>query len=118
MLTDTPLTYVLGPIVLCGLMAYIVKWRGQTKESEPVKRAWTNFKLNTIGSGIVLVILWLALPSTPSLSTFKGLDDLRDPQLLAKYLHDYSRAVVRTTKWSTGCSSCSSGGLGQRCTIS
>lgn len=98
MLSDALLVCLIGSVFLCWLVASFVIGLRQAKESDPIRRGWMNFKLTSIFSGTVLVILALALPSAPSLGTFVGLDDLRDPLLLTKYLHDYGHAVVRTTE--------------------
>jgi Na+/serine symporter len=101
MFTDAQLAYLLVPVILCWLVVAVLMRRRQAKEPDPIKRAWINFKVTTIGSGIVLVILWLALPSTASLSTFghsKGLSDVTDPQVLMIYMRDCIQAVVRTTE--------------------
>jgi hypothetical protein len=101
MFIDTQLPYLLGPVILCWLVVSFVMRRRQANEPDAIKRAWMNFKLTAIGSGIVLVILWLALPSTPSLSTFgfpDGLDAVTDPRRLLRILQDFNRALVRTTE--------------------
>jgi hypothetical protein len=49
----------------------------------------------------MLIVLWFALPSTPSLSTFgypADIEAIRQPQRLLYYLQDYNRALVRTTE--------------------
>jgi hypothetical protein len=98
---NTPLTYLLVAVVLCWVVAFTVMRRHQAKEPDPIKQAWMNLKVTAIGAGSVLVILWLALPSTASLRTFglsKGLSDVTDPQVLVIYLRDCIQAVVRITE--------------------
>jgi heme/copper-type cytochrome/quinol oxidase subunit 2 len=101
MFIGTQLAYILLPVIVFWVVVSVVMRVRMTKESDAAKRAWMNFKLIAIASATLLVILWFALPSTPSLSTFgypKGLDDVSDPRRLLKYLQDYNRAVVRTTE--------------------
>ena len=101
MFIDIQLAHILLPVVVFWVVVSVVMRVRQTKESDAARRAWMNFKLNAIASATLLVILWFALPSTASLSTFgypKGLDDVSDPRRLLKYLQDYNRAVVRTTE--------------------
>jgi hypothetical protein len=101
MFIDIQLAHILLPVVVFWVVVSVVMRVRQTKESDAARRAWMNFKLTTIASATLLVILWFALPSTASLSTFgypKGLDDVSDPRRLLKYLQDYNRAVVRTTE--------------------
>jgi hypothetical protein len=101
MFIDIELANILLPAIVFWVVVSVVMRVRMTKESDAAKRAWMNFKLIAIASATLLVILWFALPSTPSLSTFgypKGLDDVSDPRRLLKYLQDYNRAVVRTTE--------------------
>ena len=101
MFIDIGLANILLPVIVFWVVVSVVMRVRMTKESDAAKRAWMNFKLIAIASATLLVILWFALPSTPSLSTFgypKGLDDVSDPRRLLKYLQDYNRAVVRTTE--------------------
>jgi hypothetical protein len=101
MFIDIQLAHILLPVIVFWVAVSFVMRVRQTKEPDAARRAWMNFKLNAIASATLLVILWFALPSTPSLSTFgypKGLDDVSDPRRLLKYLQDYNRALVRTTE--------------------
>ena len=101
MFIDIQLANILLPVVVFWVVVSVVMRVRQTKESDAARRAWMNFKLTAIASATLLAILWFALPSTASLSTFgypKALDDVSDPRRLLKYLQDYNRAVVRTTE--------------------
>ena len=101
MFIDIQLAYILLPVILFWVAVSVVVRLRQMKEPDAARRAWMNFRLIAMAEGTLLVILWFALPSTASLSTFgypKGLDDVSDPRRLLKYLQDYNRAVVRTTE--------------------
>jgi len=58
-------------------------------------------KINILAFGFLLVVLWLMLPITPSLSTFGFPDtvsDIDSNEQLLLYLQEYNQAVVRTTQ--------------------
>jgi hypothetical protein len=85
--------------LLCVAIFSVAVRRRQSKVPDPIKRTWMNFKVTTFGFGMMLAILWMALPATPSLSTFgqsKGLNDVTNPQVLMIYLRECTQAVVRT----------------------
>jgi hypothetical protein len=97
---ETDLAYILAPAFIVWLtvsLAVRVRYRNQ---ADPVARAWNEFKLSISAVGVLLIVLWFSLPSTPSLSTFgypADLDALR-PERLLRLLQDYNRALVRTTE--------------------
>lgn len=100
MLMNTPLNYVLGPaiVLLLGISLFL---RSRASETDPIRRAWNEFRLSLIPTGVILILLWLALPSTPSLSTFGYPADpevIGQPKRLLGLLQDYNRALVRTTE--------------------
>lgn len=52
-------------------------------------------------TGVIMVVLWLSLPSTPSLSTFgypDSIENINSQEKLLNLLQDYNRALVRTTE--------------------
>jgi len=101
MFINTKLIYILGPAIGFWVVVSLVVGLRLAKESDPVKRAWAYFKLATIGTGTMLMLLWFALPSTPSLSTFgypAEVAAVSQPQRLLNYLQEYNRALVRTTE--------------------
>jgi hypothetical protein len=101
MLIDTPLTYILLPaIVVWVAISQFLRFRSQG-ENDPLLRAWTEFRLSLLATGSILILLWFALPSTPSLSTFgypADLERVTQPNRLLGLLQDYNRALVRTTE--------------------
>jgi hypothetical protein len=53
----------------------------------------------TFATGVMLVLLVLLLPTTPSLSTFglpKTPSDLDSPERVLRYLQTYNKALTRT----------------------
>jgi uncharacterized protein YggT (Ycf19 family) len=101
MLIETDLSYILGPAILVWLVISVFLRRRPQSGTDPIKRAWTEFRLSIIATGSILILLWFALPSTPSLSTFGYPTDLAivsQPKRLLSLLQDYNRALVRTTE--------------------
>jgi hypothetical protein len=93
MFQNIDLVYILIPvfIITAGFMFY-------TKNRFPIA---TGLKYRTIIFGIVLILLWFALPSTPSLSSFGhpyDVSDINTPEKILKYLQKYNDAIVRTTE--------------------
>jgi hypothetical protein len=101
MLTDIPLTSILLPaIVILVAVSLFLRFRSRG-ESEPLIHAWKEFRISLLATGSILIFLWLALPSTPSLSTFgypADVDRVTQPARLLSLLQDYNRALVRTTE--------------------
>ena len=57
-------------------------------------------KLSLLLFGIYSVVLWLCLPSTPTLETFgypESVYDIKTESQILKLLQDYNKAIVRTT---------------------
>ncbi len=101
MFIHTNLIYILGPAIIFWVVVSIVVRHRAVREADPVRRAWVEFKLSTIATGSVLILLWFALPSTPSLSTFgypANVQAVSQPPLLLRFLQDQNRALVRTTQ--------------------
>jgi hypothetical protein len=102
MFIKTQLAVILGPALLAWVIIYcVVTFRRRRAKADPVQRAWSEFRLSTIGTGVILLLLWFALPQTPILSTFgypADLASISQPQNLLKYLQDYNIALVRTTE--------------------
>ena len=101
MLVNADLPYVLAPSILIWVViALFVRLRGRD-ETDPVKRAWREFRLSVFATGSILILLWFLLPSTPVLSTFgypQDVEIVRQPTRLLSLLRDYNRALVRTTE--------------------
>lgn len=103
MLEDINLVYVVIPfVVAAGIIQFLVK-----SSDNPVRDKITKLQVATALTGAFLTIMWLMLPSTPSLSTFgypEDISDINTQEKVLKLLQRYNRAIVRTTdvvRWGT-----------------
>jgi hypothetical protein len=92
---------IFGPAVVVALIFIIgfKFWEGDKKDE--LEKAFSLLKINILAFGFLLVVLWLMLPITPSLSTFGFPDtvsDIDSNEQLLLYLQEYNQAVVRTTQ--------------------
>ena len=75
--------------------------RKSKKDTTELSKAIDHFKATSLLFGVVIIILYLSLPSTPSLKTFGYPEDIsvikRDKDIL-RLLQEYNKAIVRTTE--------------------
>lgn len=92
------LIWILIPFIVAGVIySKIVRH----KTGDPLRDNVKNVQIMFIVTGVVLAVLWLSLPSTPSLSSFgypETVQDIGSQEKLLKLLQDYNRAIVRTTE--------------------
>lgn len=99
MITQIPVIYVVAFLFFIYLIAYFVKFRSKNVD------AFEKMKLSLALFGVYSLVLWLCIPSTPTLETFgypETLNDIKSDEQILKLLQDYNRAIVRTTevlKW-------------------
>jgi hypothetical protein len=102
MFQNTNLIYIFGPALMLGTtFLLIMKSRGAKQNLPGLSKAVAYFKLTSIVFGLLLVILWLSLPPTPSLKTFGYPQDVSAIKSDANVLHlfqEYNKAIVRTTE--------------------
>lgn len=102
MFDSVDLVYFFGPAMLVGIfLAVVLSLRTRRKQTNEVLRSIAIFKINLIIFGALLMILYLSLPVTPSLSTFGYPEDLsviQDDKKLLHLLQTYNKALVRTTE--------------------
>ncbi|MES2486739.1 MAG: hypothetical protein V4581_12435 [Bacteroidota bacterium] len=103
MFEDIDVVYIIIPfIVAAGVFQFFVKATGN-----PVKDKITKLQVAAGLTGAFLMVMWLILPSTPSLSTFgypEDITDINTQEKILKLLQRYNKAIVRTTdvvRWST-----------------
>jgi hypothetical protein len=101
MFIHTQLSTILFPATIV-MIAFTIAFRLYARrQTDPLQRAWVQFRLNTIAIGAMLLLLWFCLPVTATLSTFgypAGVDAVTQPQSLLNTLQEYNRALVRTTE--------------------
>lgn len=84
-------------VVICMVGYYF--W--QKKQNNELEQAILLLQISTIAVGLLSILLWFMLPSTPSLSTFGFPDTVKEIQSndqLLNYLQEYNHAIVRTTR--------------------
>ncbi len=93
-----------GALLACFVARYVFDKVVGTRLApgdDPVKKAILGAWKHNISASIFLVVLWFALPSTPSLATFgypKDVARISRPEDLLEFLQWYNRAIVRTTE--------------------
>jgi hypothetical protein len=96
---DVKLPFVLGPaFVVVGLAVAIASARIDSQATALTKEV-KRLQQITFATGVMLVLLVLLLPTTPSLSTFglpKTPSDLDSPERVLRYLQTYNKALTRT----------------------
>lgn len=99
MITQIPVIYVVALLFAMYLIAYFLKFRSKNVD------AFEKMKLSLILFGIYSIVLWLCVPSTPTLATFgypETVNDIKGDEQVLKLLQDYNKTIVRTTevlKW-------------------
>ncbi|MBA5791860.1 hypothetical protein H1R17_11595 [Flavobacterium sp. xlx-214] len=99
MITQIPVIYVVALLFAMYLIAYFLKFRSKNVD------AFEKMKLSLILFGIYSIVLWLCVPSTPTLATFgypETVNDIKADEQVLKLLQDYNKTIVRTTevlKW-------------------
>ena len=94
MLHNIPIIYVVALLFVMYFIAYFIKFKNKNVD------AFEKMKLSLLLFGIYSVVLWLCLPSTPTLETFgypESVYDIKTESQILKLLQDYNKAIVRTT---------------------
>lgn len=92
---------IFGPAIIVVLI-FIVGfklWEG--KKQDELEKAISLLKINIFATGFLLIVLWLLLPSTASLSSFgfpETIKEIQSNEQLLNYLQKYNEALVRTTR--------------------
>jgi hypothetical protein len=101
MFIHTQLTTILLPVTLVMVAISLIFRLYLRRHTDPLRRAWMQFRFDTIAVGAMLLLLWFCLPVTAVLSTFgypNGVEAVTQPQVLLNTLQEYNRALVRTTE--------------------
>jgi heme/copper-type cytochrome/quinol oxidase subunit 2 len=102
MFSNIDLLYIFGPALLIAIIFLVtIKNRSNKQNASELSKAIDHFKITSIVFGALLVVLWLSLPSTPSLKSFGYPDDISAIKGDAKVLNlfqEYNKAIVRTTE--------------------
>ncbi|HMO33106.1 MAG TPA: hypothetical protein PKE63_01190 [Lacibacter sp.] len=102
MLQNTDLLIIFGPAILIASLLLLVAVSRTGKQGiSPLAKAVDHFFFSTLFFGVLLILLWLSLPSTPALKTFGFPADVtavQDEKKLLWHLQEYNKAIVRTTE--------------------
>ena len=101
MFPNIPLLYIFGPALLIVIILGKIAKGREKPSSDPIEKSISNLKFIVVQLGCLLVLLYICLPSTPSLSTFGYPDDINSINLdekVLRYLQKYNHAIVRTAE--------------------
>lgn len=95
MITQIPIIYVVAFLFVMYLIAYFLKFSNKKVD------AFEKMKLSLLLFGIYSLVLWLCVPSTPTLETFgypETVNDIKTDGQILKLLQDYNKTIVRTAE--------------------
>ena len=84
-------------LVVAGIYTKFIK----RDTGDELRDKLKDLEIMLIGFGITIFIALLALPSTPSLSTFgypETLEDIASQKKMLRLFQEYNKAIVRTTE--------------------
>jgi hypothetical protein len=96
-LSNTPISQILLVALLLAAPFMVIPQFRASESSDPLKRQWERFRMKLIGLGVMLLALLLALPTMPEEPLGYSLTSIERSQLVQQ-VHDYHRALVRTTE--------------------
>ena len=95
---DVHVGYLFLPVfIIAGIYAKLIK----RDKGDPLRDSLKDVEIMLIGFGVIIFIAVLALPITPSLSTFgypETLEDIGSQKKMLHLLQEYNKAIVRTTE--------------------
>jgi hypothetical protein len=102
MFPEFDLIYFFGPALLISSLVLLIMVNIRNKQSASMlSKVIDLFKITSIIFGILLVILWLSLPSTPSLKSFgypKDISAIKLDKDILRLFQEYNKAIVRTAE--------------------
>ncbi len=102
MFTNYDLINYFGPaLLIASVVLLVIRILSNKKDTTELSKAINHFKATSILVGVLIIILYLSLPSTPSLKTFGYPEDIsvinKDKDIL-RLLQEYNKSIVRTTE--------------------
>lgn len=102
MFQDIDLIIFFGPALLLSTLVLLImaNFRNR-KDATMLNKVIDHFKITSIVFGILLVILWLSLPSNPSLKSFgypTTIADIKGDANMLRLFQSYNKAIVRTAE--------------------
>ncbi|MHA3788765.1 hypothetical protein ACX0HA_11180 [Flavobacterium hauense] len=98
LLDNVNLVFILGPFIV-GSVVYIKIARH--KIGHPLRDSIKNLQIMLLAAGAMFAVMYILLPSTPSLSTFgypETVEDINSQEKILKILQGQNKAIVRTTE--------------------
>lgn len=102
LLENVDLIWILIPLFLGGIFYSKI---ARHKIGHPLRDALQNLQIMLLMASVIFMVMWLLLPSTPSLSTFgypDTVEDINSQEKILRLLQDYNKAIVRTTQVVNG----------------
>lgn len=102
MFPNYDLLYFFGPaLVVASIVLAVIGIQRNKKDTTELSKVIDHFKITSIVFGTLIIVLWLSLPSTPSLKSFDYPEDVSaikaDADIL-RLFQEYNKAIVRTTE--------------------
>jgi hypothetical protein len=102
MFTNYDLINYFGPaLLIASFVLLVISIQSNKKDTSELSKAINHFKATSLLFGVLIIILYLSLPSTPSLKSFGYPEDIsaikKDTDIL-RLLQEYNKAIVRTTE--------------------
>ena len=101
MLFESDFYGIFLPAIIAVAIIMIGFYFWQSKPNNELEKAILLLKVNTIAVGLLSILLWFLLPSTPSFGTFglpETINEIQSNEKLLSYLQEYNEALVRTTE--------------------
>lgn len=98
LLDNVNLAFIIIPFILGGVI-YIKITRH--KIGHPLRDSIKNLQIMLLVSGAMFAVMYILLPSTPSLSTFgypETIEDINSQEKILRILQGQNKAIVRTTE--------------------
>lgn len=89
--------YIFGPaVIIATIFLVTIKNRRNKQNRTDFSKAIEHFKITSVIFGALLIILWLLLPSTPSLKTFgypENLSAIKGDDKVLNLFQEYNKAM-------------------------
>ncbi|PZR20618.1 MAG: hypothetical protein DI539_10370 [Flavobacterium psychrophilum] len=98
LLENVNLVFIIIPFIIGGVIYTKI---ARHKIGDPLRDSIQNLQVMLMVSGAMFMVMWILLPSTPSLSTFgypETIEDINSQEKILKILQGQNKAIVRTTE--------------------
>lgn len=98
LLENLNLAFIIIPFIIGGVFYTKI---ARHKIGHPLRDSIQNLRIMLLVSGAMFVVMYILLPSTPSLSSFgypETVEDINSQEKILKLLQGQNKAIVRTTE--------------------